>query len=121
MSTSLSKEEKRIAAQISRRGFMGMGASAAGMLAALGGRAPSAGAAPERKPTADSIIVENSLSKIEVAGRVPGPQLLSDQEILITRSVIWRFLPLQVIGTCRRNPGIGLSPNQAACVSSCGE
>lgn len=57
MNAPLSKEEKRIASSISRRGFMAAGATAAAMLAALGGREPRVVHAAEREATADSIIV----------------------------------------------------------------
>lgn len=57
MNIPISHEEKRMVSRISRRGFMGMGVNAAGMLAALCGGAPQISRAGERDATADSLIV----------------------------------------------------------------
>jgi hypothetical protein len=58
MNFELSAKERAIAAKIGRRGFMGMGVTAAGMLASLVGREPKVVQAAESpNPTADSIIV----------------------------------------------------------------
>src|ERR1700744_3220970 len=58
MNFELSTEERAIAAKIGRRGFMGMGVTAAGMLASLVGREPKVVQAAESPhATADSIIV----------------------------------------------------------------
>ena len=53
----MNAEEKYIASKISRRGFMGMGVTAAATLAALAGREPQMVRAAAPEATADSIIV----------------------------------------------------------------
>ena len=53
--SALTREERSIYAQVSRRGFMG--ATAAATLAALVGREPRLVAGPQRKATADAVIV----------------------------------------------------------------
>ena len=53
----MNAEEKSIASKISRRGFMGVGVTAAATLAALTGREPQLVRAADPKATADSIIV----------------------------------------------------------------
>ena len=53
--SALTREERSIYAQVSRRGFMG--ATAAATLAALAGREPRLVAGPQRKATADAVIV----------------------------------------------------------------
>lgn len=57
MVAQMNAEEKRIVKQITRRGFMGAGVSASGMLAALVGGAPQVARSAERSATADSVIV----------------------------------------------------------------
>ena len=53
----MNAEEKSIASKLSRRGFMGMGVTAAATLAALTGREPQVVRAAGPEATADSIIV----------------------------------------------------------------
>src|SRR4029077_10841277 len=53
----MNAEEKSIASTLSRRGFMGMGVTAAATLAALAGREPEIVRAAAPEATADSIIV----------------------------------------------------------------